>query len=117
MNFSPLVLDIARARHFELAVPVAGQYGPPVQVKLDRGLYGVYAADVVGLRFSSGTFRVGSTGQKLEVPVQPLLPLQLLIVGPVSAAARNAACVVWFVPLLAYDIDTGKLVHVGCEAA
>lgn len=116
MNAAPLVLDIARAKSFALAAPAVGAYGAARSLKLDKGLYWAMADNVVGLRYTQGgSFRVDASGNKSEVPIQPLLPLQLLLRGPASVAARNAACVVWFVPLLAFDVTTGKLVHVGCD--
>ena len=106
MNVGNMLLDIAGSRHVECAAPAAGgAYGAASAVTLAPGAYLVRCdADVV-IRESSGEdLRTGSGGNKIEFPVSPQTPLPVFIRdGRVIVAARDAAAIVWFVPLVVLD--------------
>ncbi len=101
-------LDLDGAICFELDAPGgAGAYGAVVSRALERGLYMVIVDSTVCVRDSdSQALRLGTGGNKLEVPFTVDNPMPIVVrTGNVVMAARDAAALVWFVPMRLLSAD------------
>lgn len=100
-----LLLDIESMIPIECAAGAAGAYGAAVPLSIRPGPYLVRCdADVVVRVSASEELRTGAAGNKIEFPVSPSTPLPVLFrSGRVVVAARDAAAIVWLVPLVSID--------------
>jgi hypothetical protein len=112
------VLALSRREAVPLAAgTVAGSYGAPVALALDRGLYLVMSDGAVGVRDSSdNTMRTDGAGAKLEVPVTPGVPLAVLCTSTrLVLAAKDGAAVAFVVPLVPATEDAAAFVEKACN--